>query len=191
MRADTQVRATFGHRAPASVPQPLTVGLVAGGPQQFVTSVPPGIKCPGVCKAFFPAGTRVVLSERFPAQWQDDCVADQAAKCTLVLDAPADVGAYSPRFEPPKQVKGENGFGVSVTVSGSGTVTAPGIKCGGATGTLFDCQNIFGPKATVVLTAKPGKNTRFAGWNQFCTGKKPRCTLFVSAPMTVGAVFRR
>jgi hypothetical protein len=40
-----------------------------------------------------------------------------------------------------------------------------------------------------VLKAEPRK--RFVRWNSFCTGKKPSCTVRMTAPKTVGAVFRR
>jgi hypothetical protein len=104
-----------------------------------------------------------------------------------VLDAPASV-AISPTPHEGKTTT--PGYGVSVTVSGKGTVTAPGIRCGGTRGTLFDCENYFAPRAAVKLTARPAKHAKFAGWSQFCRGTKLHCTLLVVAPMTVGAVFR-
>jgi hypothetical protein len=188
IRHDTEVIAAFGHRRGARTPQVLTVRSF----EQSVRSKssPTGIACPGICRASFPAGTHVLLTLS-DGEWDGgDCVGDVTTRCPLVLDAPATVMVR--RQAPHSVVAPETTHvGVNVTVSGAGTVTAPGIKCGGATGTLFDCENSFKPRQVVVLDAKPGKRAQFAGWKQFCTGTKPRCTLFIIAPVTVGAVFRR
>lgn len=186
VRGYADVSAAFGRAAPASDRQRLTVVLVGAGSGFHVVSSPPGIDCPTACETLFPPGTLVALTGNLGAAWSGDCHADAVARCSVIVDAPTKVVARPHFPQPPPP-----GYGVSVTVAGEGTVTAPGIKCGGRSGTLLDCENLFGSHATVVLTARPVKNARFAGWNQFCTGKKPRCTLHVAAPMTVGAVFRR
>jgi hypothetical protein len=183
IRRDAQVTAAFGHRGSVGGPQVLTVQT--RGPS--VRSTPKGIDCPGVCQASFPAGTRVVL--RSDGAWEGDCVGEGTSRCLLVLDATTGVYVRPPVHARSGRVT--SGYGINVTVSGKGTVRAPGIKCGGVSGSLFDCENFFDLEETVVLHAKPAKHFRFAAWNQFCTGKKPKCTLHVAAPMTVGAVFRR
>jgi List-Bact-rpt repeat protein len=184
IRQDTQVIAAFGHRGSVAEPQVLTVETL--GPR--VRSKPSGIDCPGVCKASFPAGTPVLL--RSEGDWGGDCVGDVTSRCPLLLDGATRVVVR--RDLPHSQGgKATQGYGVNVTVSGKGTVTAPGIRCGGVSGSLFDCESFFDLKQTVVLRAKPAKHARFAGWSQFCTGKKPTCTLHVAASMTVGAAFRR
>jgi hypothetical protein len=183
IRRDAQVTARFGHRGSVTGPQVLTVESRGPG----VKSTPQGIDCPRVCEASFPAGTHVVLKS--DGAWEGDCVGEGTSRCPLVLDAATRV---SVRFAIHAHSGGvTSGYGINVTVSGKGTVTAPGIECGGVTGSLFDCENFFDLKETVVLRARPGKHFRFAAWNQFCTGKKPTCKLHVAAPMTVGAVFRR
>jgi hypothetical protein len=184
IRHDTQVIAAFGHRGSVAEPQVLTVETL--GPR--VRSKPNGIDCPGVCKASFPAGTPVLL--RSEGVWGGDCVGDVTSRCPLLLDAATRVvvGRPVPHSQGGKVIEG---YGLNVTVSGKGIVTAPGIKCGGVSGSLFDCESFFDLKETVVLRAKPSKHARFAGWSQFCTGKKPTCTLHVAASMTVGAAFRR
>jgi len=187
IRHDTEVIAAFGHGTAATAPQVLTVTSF----EQSVhsKSSPKGIACPGICRASFPAGTHVLLTLS-DGEWDGgDCVGDVTTRCPLVLDAPATVMVR--RQAPHSVVTDTTHVGVNVTVSGAGTVTAPGIKCGGASGTLFDCENSFKPRQVVVLNAKPGKRAQFAGWKQFCAGTKPRCTLFIIAPVTVGAVFRR
>jgi hypothetical protein len=183
----TRVLATFASAAPASGPQRLTVAL-AGRQDVRLVSMPAGIDCPTTCEALFASGTVVVLTPQgFGAAWSGSCQSGDASACSVIVDERVDVvvrATAGPAPPPPA-------YGVSVTVAGEGTVTAPGIKCGGRSGTLFDCEHLFGSHAKVVLTARPAKSARFAGWNQFCTGKKPRCTLSIAAPMTVGAVFRR
>ena len=43
----------------------------------------------------------------------------------------------------------------------------------------------------MTLKAKPGRRGNFVFWSGFCAGKKKTCTLRVTAPKTVQAVFRR
>jgi hypothetical protein len=179
------VTAAFAHSSPAPDPQRLTVVRTDSSEGFVVISSPEGIHCPTICEASFPPGTTVALSALPNATWSGDCRAD-LSPCSVIVDAPTLVVARPHFPQPPPP-----GYGVSVTVAGKGTVTAPGIKCGGAVGTLFDCESLFDRSARVVLTARPSKRSSFAGWNQFCSGKKQRCTLRVSAPMTVGAVFRK
>jgi hypothetical protein len=182
----TRVLTTFASALPASGLQRVTVAFA--GPQQGLrlVSIPSGIDCPAVCEASFPSGTVVVLRPLgFGATWSGGCQSGDAAICSVIVDRTVDVVVRPNLAAAPPQ------YGVSVTVAGEGTVTAPGIKCGGRSGTLLDCENLFSSHATVVLTARPSKNASFAGWNQFCAGKKPKCKLSVAAPMTVGAIFRR
>jgi hypothetical protein len=186
IRHDSEVTAAFGHRAQTTAPQVLTITSFV--PSLRVKSRPEGIACPGVCQASFPAGTHVLLTLA-DGRWGGACVGDVAHRCPLVLDGPTTVVLQPP--QPPATDTDTTEYGVNVTVSGAGTVTAPGIKCGGNSGTLFDCENYFAPRQVVVLNAKPGKRARFAGWKQFCSGTKPRCSLFIVAPVTVDAVFRR
>jgi hypothetical protein len=182
----TRALATFASAVPASTPQRLTVAFAEPRPDLRLVSSPSGIDCPTACEASFPSGTVVALRPLgFGAAWSGGCQSGYAATCSVIVDARVDVVVRAKLAAAPPQ------YGVSVTVAGEGTVTAPGIKCGGRSGTLLDCENLFGFHATVVLTARPAKNASFAGWNQFCTGKKPTCKLSVAAPMTVGAVFRR
>lgn len=181
----TRVIVAFAHDSTATTPQVLTVLRAF----RRVTSTPEGIHCPGVCRATFPAGTRVVLNQP-DGQWGGECVGEVLHRCALVLDAPVTVSVLPPIPAPSHSV-GTATLGVNVTVSGRGTVTAPGIRCGGANGTLYDCENVFTFKEVVILNARPAKHAKFAGWSQFCRGKKPHCTLLVASPMTVGAAFRR
>ena len=166
----------------------LTVRVTEALPRErsVVTSKPGGIDCPTTCSASFEAGTEVRLrGGRAFGAWTSGC--HGTGDCILVLDRDAIVDARAagrPMPPPP------GGLGVSVTVSGRGTVTSRGIRCGGVTGTLFDCQALYNPGSTLVLRAVAARGSRFGGWGGFCSGKKRRCTLTVAAPMTVTAFFR-
>ena len=182
----TSVIVAFTHESTATTPQVLTVLRAF----RRVTSTPEGIHCPGVCQATFPAGTRVLLNQP-DGQWGGDCVGEVLHRCPLVLDGPVTVSVLPPKPPPSHEVGGAT-YGVNVTVSGRGAVTAPGIKCDGTSGTLYDCQNYFSLKQVVVLKAKAARHAQFVGWSQFCGQyrKKQRCTLIVASTATVGAAFR-
>jgi Divergent InlB B-repeat domain len=82
-------------------------------------------------------------------------------------------------------------IGVTVSVSGSGFIRGGTIRCGGAAGTLLDCEGLFSRGVTVVLRAFPKRRGGFVGWGGFCRGKARTCILRATAPKTVLAVFRR
>ena len=179
----TDVTAAFRHLEPLDGPQQLTIG--SRGPP--VTSTPAGINCPAVCTTDFPSGTRVRLDTA--GSWSGTCVSESLGRCLLVVDAPARIVAVLPQ---PHSSPAENGLPVRVSVSGRGKVTAPGIRCDGVSGTLADCSNFFAPKTAVTLKAKAAKRGRFLGWDLFCKerGTRPKCTLFLSTSMIVGAHFK-
>lgn len=154
--------------------------------RNVVTSNPGGIECPTTCSASFTAETEVKLhGGRAFGAWTSGC--HGTGVCILVLDTDAIVGARAAGPAPPPPAAG---LGVSVSVSGRGMVTSRGIRCGGVTGTLFDCQALYYPRSTILLRAKAAGGSRFGGWGGFCSGKKLRCTLTVAASMTVTAFFR-
>jgi Tol biopolymer transport system component len=73
---------------------------------------------------------------------------------------------------------------VSRSGSGSGTVTSStgGISCGSS------CSAVFVDPASVALTAKAAAGSTFGGWTGDCSGTGV-CTVSMSGPHTVGAVF--
>jgi phospholipase C len=73
---------------------------------------------------------------------------------------------------------------VTVPAAGSGTVTSSpaGINCPGT------CSASFAQGAKVTLTATPGSNYFFGGWNGNCTGTGI-CTITLTAAATVSALF--
>jgi len=189
--ADTgqAVSAVFRRANPQSIEQPLTVSVTGFG---RVTSDPPGIDCPGTCTAMFASGTHVTLrTGGGNANWRGGCTGS-LPKCTLVIDAATMVSADIPPIPIPRLL-----IGINVNVTGPGVVTGgfsfrgTQLRCGGRRGSLLDCEGFFSGGATVKLKATPRRGARFRRWKHFCSGKKKKCKVAVTAPKTVGAVFRR
>ena len=167
MDAAKGVGATF-----APITYDLTVTTTGSG---TVTSAPAGIACGADCTETYANGTAVTLTATAAAGyvfggWSGAC--SGTGPCTVTMDAAQSVGAT---------------FGVSrkltVTRSGSGTVTGPGINCGGG-----DCTENYADGTLVTLVATPAANYGFAGWSGACTGTGG-CTLTMDAAKTVTATF--
>jgi hypothetical protein len=104
--------------------------------------------------------------------------------CTALVDArgvprvaPCAIGAFQP-----------GGYPLIVITEGGGSVTsAPaGIDCGAS------CTATIDPRAVPVhytFTATAGAGTRFAGWGGACGGSFPTCTVDLTGPATVRALF--
>jgi hypothetical protein len=175
---DIEVSAAFAHADPDPDQPQLTV--VPDG--SHVTSDPPGIDCPPTCQAEFPSGTLVTIQGDI-TKWDGLCVG-AARQCAIILDNSDGTGTGGPPPPPGRPL------GVNVSVSGPGVVSGGGrIRCGRTT--LFDCEGLYEQGSTVVLKAKPGRRGNFVFWSGFCAGKKKTCTLRVTAPKTVQALFRR
>lgn len=187
VRGDAEVSAAFRDQTPATGPQTLMV-TVDGSP---LSSEPPGIACPPTCLAAFESGTPATLSGSGVYSWEGACVG-VGRSCAIVVDGPVDLAArevaYGP--PPPPPPPPAPGFGINVSVSGRGIVFGGKIHCGGLHGTLLDCEGLFRRGSTVVLEAAPVGRSRFARWSGFCQGKKRRCSLRVTAPKIVTALFR-
>lgn len=175
---DIELLAAFAHDDPDPDQPQLTV--VPDG--SHVTSDPAGIDCPPTCQAEFPSGTLVTIQGDI-TKWNGLCVG-VARECAIILDNSDGTGTGGPPPPPGRRL------GVNVSVSGPGLVSAGGgIQCGRTT--LFDCEALYSQGSTVTLRAKPGRRGNFVFWSGFCTGKKKTCTLRVTAPKTVQALFRR
>jgi hypothetical protein len=176
---DVEVMAAFRHTDP-DPDQPLLTVVPEG---VKVTSDPPGIDCPPTCQVEFQSGTVVTL-RGVVSKWNGLCVGSLGS-CVVILDNSDGTGTGGP---PPPPAPAE--FGINVSVSGPGTVSARGgIRCGRST--LLDCEGLYPSGMSVALKATPGRRGRFVFWRGFCTGKKRTCTLRVTAPKTVQALFRR
>ncbi len=180
--------AVFRSAAPAVGDVPLTVTPLVGA----FTSSPAAIDCPPTCTASFPSGTEVRLSAGgISVRWQGGCQG-LSAECRLILDRAVEVSG-SVQF--PATNTGKFAVNVSVTgpgsVSGGRSFTSREISCGGPTSSVLTCKRLYGPGTNVRLRATPNRGARFDHWSYFCSGTNPQCTLRLSSPKTVIAVFRR
>jgi hypothetical protein len=67
--------------------------------------------------------------------------------------------------------------------TGSGSISGPGINCGG------DCHETYSAGTTLTLTAKADPGSVFAGWSgEGCSGTGP-CTLIMNSNKTITAQF--
>jgi hypothetical protein len=71
---------------------------------------------------------------------------------------------------------------VSLSGSGTGAVTAPGLSCPGM------CSAAYGATSTVELSSLPAPGSRFAGWGGACTATG-RCAVGMGADQAVTASF--
>jgi hypothetical protein len=72
---------------------------------------------------------------------------------------------------------------LTVSVSGSGSVTGGGISCPST------CQVGVTGGTKVTLTAKPGLGQEVSGWGGACGGKATTCTVTVNGDTSVSATF--
>jgi hypothetical protein len=71
---------------------------------------------------------------------------------------------------------------LSVSKTGSGTVTGPGIDCG------TDCSELYASGTSVTLTATPASGWLFSSWSGACSGTG-NCTLTMNSNKSVTAAF--
>lgn len=168
----------------APIPQQ-TLALSVSG-EGSVTSQPAGIACPPSCSEHFDAegsGSHVLLSAH-PALHQrvawSGCESQPGPQeCEVSLSEARSLSAV---FAPIPRT-------LSVTVLGSGQVSADrGALSGcGASGT--GCSATYGDGEDVTLTATPAPGWSFAGWSGgACAGTRP-CLVTLSADTAVSANF--
>jgi hypothetical protein len=105
--------------------------------------------------------------------WSGDCAGTGA--CTLAMSADHAVTAT---FVPAHTLT------VSLSGSGAGTVTAPGISCPGT------CSASYPVGTAVTLTAAPSAGSTFSGWSGGCTGTST-CQITLGSDQAVSATFLR
>lgn len=153
---------------------PLDVAVTGPG---VVTSAPAGIACPTDCTEPF-AGGRMVTLTAVPAAgalfagWEGDCAG--TGTCTVTM---ASARAVTARFT------GQT-VPLSVTVSGSGTVTSTpsGIACPPT------CAASFPEGTLVTLSAVPSSGWELTGWSGACAGAGT-CQVRTDAARSVAAAF--
>ena len=143
-----------------------------------ITSSPAGINCGADCTEAYASGTSVILTATPGANqsfggWSGACTG--TGTCTVSMTQARSVTATFNQIT----------HTLSVTISGTGTVTSSpaGINC--TTGT---CSAVFAQGTSVTLTAFPGIEQRFDGWSGACTGTST-CTLTMNSSQSVTAFF--
>jgi hypothetical protein len=157
----------------------LSVSVTGNG---TVTSSPAGINCGTACNANFAASTSVTLTaapaagQSFSA-WGGAC-SGSSPTCTVTMSQARSVTAT---FVPTQGTS----FALSVSVTGSGTVTSSpaGINCG------TSCNANFAANTSVTLTATPTAGQVFESWGGACTGNTATCILQMTQARSATATF--
>ena len=177
MNQDHTVTATF---------EPIQVALQVdknGSGSGMVSSNPAGVDCGADCDHIVDIGSVLTLSATPDADsvfsgWQGGgCTG--TGDCAVTMDGDITVVATFERL-----------FNLSVATTrvraanGGVTSNPAGIDCGSA------CAQTFVNGAMVTLTATPGTNSRFAGWQGGgCMGVTPTCVVHMNQDHTVTATF--
>jgi hypothetical protein len=141
---------------------------------------PSGTSCGTDCRSY-PTGTQVTLTAR-PSQgyyfekWGYDCASFSTTVCQLIMDQDRKAKAY---FKRGSNVQ----YQLSVSVSGQGKVTGPGIDCGS------DCTEIYSAGTSLNLSAIPNYGQQFLGWSGDCSGTNSTCYLKMDSNKNVSASF--
>lgn len=172
--ATTQVTATFS--------LPLLSVRVSG--LGTVASDPPGIRCPTLCAASYPVGTRVFLAALAPAGqrfagWSGAC--EGTASCVITLDGSKTVGAAFVTVYPLTLSKAGTG-------SGSVTSSPAGIAC---TSLCSTTSASFDAGTPVSLTAVADRGSVFSGWSGGSCRTTGPCVVSMTQAQSVTAVFTR
>ena len=158
----------------------LTVNKTGSG-GGTVTSSFGGIDCGSACQANYDYGSQVSLSavpesgSSFTGWTGAGC--SGADGCTITLDQAKTVTA----------VFDESQYALTVTKAGEGrglvSSDKGGIDCGDS------CSDEYTPGEQVTLTAAPESGSSFAGWSGAGCSGAAGCTINMSQPKTVTAVF--
>jgi hypothetical protein len=180
LTADQSVSATFDLIAPPDYT--LTVSKTGSG-----TISGEGINCGNDCSEVYPANTSVTLmatpaaDSRF-VSWQGACSAvtgNPPPPCQLTMSQAHQVTAT---FAPQPTT---TTFTLIITKDGSGigSVTGEGIDCGAI------CSASYVENTVINLTAIPGTDTTFIGWNGACVGSEISCQIMMNQIQQVTATF--
>jgi hypothetical protein len=114
------------------------------------------------------------------------CTSSSGATCTVSMTADRSVTANFSGSGSGGGGGGGTSYPLSVSVTGSGTVTGGGITCG-VGGTTCSAGHPAGTNVT--LTATPSSGQSFREWGGACSGTSPTCSLTMSAARSVTATF--
>ena len=107
--------------------------------------------------------------------WSGDCTG--SGSCDLTLNGDRSVGAIFASPPPPPVQRT-----LTVSATGPGSVTGPGIACPG------DCTQTYDDGTQVSLSAAPDSGDSFSGWSGDCSGSGS-CNLTLNGDRSVGANF--
>jgi hypothetical protein len=178
MDADKSATGTF--RKPRLSVSVSGNGTVTGGGIACTTGSSSG------CSADESAGQEVTLTAT-PGpggsftSWSG-CTSTSGATCTVAVTGDRTVTAS---FSGGGSV-GPATFPLSVSVTGSGTVSGGGLACG-AGGTA--CSANLSAGTSVTLTAEPAPGQSFQSWGGACSGSSRTCSLTMSAARSATATF--
>lgn len=110
------------------------------------------------------------------------CTSSSGATCTVTMSGDKSVTA---NFSGGGST-GPTTFPLSVSVTGSGTVTGGGLSCGDGRTT---CSTTLSAGTNVTLTAEPSSGETFQAWGGACSGSSRTCSLTMSAARSVTATF--
>src|SRR5581483_7447360 len=113
------------------------------------------------------------------AGWTGAC-GGTATTCTVLMTQARDVTATFTGGTT------GTGFALTVSVSGTGSVSGGGVSCGN--GAVL-CSVNETPNASIVLTATPTVGSTFLGWGGACAGTATTCTVIMTAARSVTATF--
>jgi hypothetical protein len=102
------------------------------------------------------------------------------AQITELYNLEGSTSSPQPPVENPPPQQGQ--YTLSVTTSGSGTVTGTGISCGS------DCSEALNSGTSVTLSASAASGSTFTGWSGGCSGTGT-CSITLNANTTVTATF--
>src|SRR4051794_3721866 len=137
----------------------------------------------GTCEGTFPEDT----TENFTAtadagwtfaHWDGECTRTTNV-CDVYFGSDSSLKAIFTQSSPPTRT-------LTVSVSGSGKVTATGIDCGNG---ASDCTESYTDGTQVTLTASPVSGATFSGWGGACSGSASTCGVTMNGDKSVSATF--
>jgi Divergent InlB B-repeat domain len=155
----------------------------AGSGRGTVNSSPTGISCGATCSASFPGGTAVSLTAApatgsLFAGWSGGGCSG-TGPCTVTLTAATSVSAT---FRKPKHR-------LTTTTAGTGAGTVSSAPTGTSCGST--CSADYESGTVVTLAAFPAAGSLFAGWDGGGCRGAGSCTVILTAPTTITAIFQK
>jgi hypothetical protein len=152
-----------------------------------------GITCgptASVCSADVTANSTVTLSAAAGSGasfsgWSGACSGAQTT-CTFLMNDSKSVSATFSAGTAPPPTQPPTSAGLSVSVSGRGSVTGGGISCGN--GALV-CSVNESINSTITLVATPASGAKFQGWGGACSGTQTTCSVSMNTAKSVTATF--